>query len=365
MSWQNVRGHDRQFQWFQQQYASGRLGSSFLFVGPSGIGKRTFARKLAQALLCDECQDGLLVPCEACAACRQVTSFTHPDLLTVRKQDDKSVIQIKQLIGDRDHRMREGLCYEISLKPYYGGRRIAIIDDADYFNEESANALLKTLEEPPPRSVIILIGTNEQRQLSTIRSRCQIIRFSPLSHDQLSQLVLELGMAEDQQDANQLATLGNGSIERAQSLAVPGVREFREEFYFKLASPVTVLTDLVQLVSQFVDLAAEDLPSDQKAKARRRRMQQVVEIATEFFRQLVRQMTGTELAEDALLAKAVTLASQQWAGDAETALACTNCCLEAGVQVQQNANQKTLLEAWLDRLQTLIRAHDPLTLPAS
>ena len=94
-------------------------------------------------------------------------------------------------------------------------------------------------------------------------------------------------------------------------------------------------------------------------------MQQVVEIATEFFRQLVRQMIGTKLAEDALLAKAVKLASQQWAGDAETALACTNCCLEAGVQVQQNANQKTLLEAWLDRLQTLIRANDPLTLPAS
>lgn len=365
MSWQNVRGHDRQFQWFQQQYVSGRLASSFLFVGPSGIGKRTFAHKLAQALLCDESVQGSLVPCEDCSACRQVKGFTHPDLLTVRKRDDRAVIQLEQLIGDREHRMREGLCYEISLKPYYGGRRIAIIDDADYLNDECANALLKTLEEPPPHSVIILIGSNERRQLSTIRSRCQIVRFSPLSHDQLSQLILELDMAEDQQQANQLATLGSGSIERTKSLAVAGVMEFREEFYFKLANPATVLSDLVQLISQFVDLAAEDLPSDQKAKARRSRMLQVVEIATEFFRQLVRQLAGAELADDALLAKAVTLAAQQWAGDTETALACTNCCLEAGVHIQQNANQKTLLEAWLDRLQTLIRTHDPLTLPAS
>lgn len=363
MNWQNVRGHGRQLQWFQQQYASGRLGSSFLFVGPTGIGKRTFAMKLAQALLCNESTVDSLMPCEECSACRQVKGLTHPDLLTVSRKHNKSQLQIEQFVGDREHRMREGLCYDISLKPYCGGKRIAVIDDADYLSVPAANALLKTLEEPPPQSVIILIGTNKHKQLPTIRSRCQVIRFSPLSHTDLSNLVLELDIAEDEQRARQLATIANGSIERARSLVVTGVIEFREEFCFKLANPATVLTDLVELVSQFVDLAVDELPADQKAKARRSRLQQVIEMATEFFRRLMRQLAEAEIADDALLAKTVTLAAQQWPGNIETALACIDCCLEADVHVQQNANQKTLLEAWLDRLQTLIRTQDSITLP--
>ena len=73
--------------------------------------------------------------------------------------------------------MREGLCHDISLKPYSGRRKVAVIDDADYLNQEGANALLKTLEEPPPKSLLILIGTSEQRQLPTIRSRCRRLRW--------------------------------------------------------------------------------------------------------------------------------------------------------------------------------------------
>ncbi len=74
--------------------------------------------------------------------------------------------------------MREGLCHDIALKPFMGGRKVAIIDDADDLNEEGANCLLKTLEEPPPHSVLILIGTSAERQLPTIRSRARRFVFS-------------------------------------------------------------------------------------------------------------------------------------------------------------------------------------------
>ena len=98
------------------------------------------------------------------------SSATHPDLHLVSKPADRGFIPLSAFIGDEAHRMREGLCHTIALKPMMGGRRVAIIDDADYLNDESANALLKTLEEPPPRSVLILIAGNLERQLPTIRS---------------------------------------------------------------------------------------------------------------------------------------------------------------------------------------------------
>ena len=365
MSWQDVRGHDRQYEWFKQQYASGRLGSSFLFIGPAGIGKRTFALKLAQALLCEKSPPGSLSPCQECSACRQVKAGTHPDLHSVAREQTNSRILIEQLVGRKEHRGREGLCYDISLKSYCGGKRVAIIDDADDLIGEAAAALLKTLEEPPADSVIMLIGTNRQRQLPTIRSRCQCIRFLPLSRDELSDLLMDLGMTEDSQQAKELAAIGNGSVERVKSFIGSGVLEFREEFFFKLADPGTVLTELLPLVNQCVDEAAEDVPSDQKAKAKRRRMRVVIELATEFFRQLVRQLVDAPSEEDEQLAQSVAVAARQWPGDVETALACLDCCLEADVHVQQNANQKTLVEAWLDRLQTLIRTQDSITLPLS
>ncbi|MFP6621427.1 MAG: hypothetical protein VB877_18935 [Pirellulaceae bacterium] len=362
MSWQDVLGHDRQFQWFRQQYVSGRLGSSFLFVGPSGIGKRTFALKLAQALLCDETAEGSLIPCETCAACRQVKALTHPDLLTVAREKD-GVVSIEQLVGDQAHRMREGLCYDISLKPYYGGKRIAIIDDADYFSEESANALLKTLEEPPPYAMIILIGTNKQRQLPTIRSRCQIIRFAPLRDDLLTQLVLQQGLVQDQQQARQLAALGNGSIEKIAALIGSSMTEFREEFFPRLANAATILPELVSLVNAFVDQAVTDLPGDQKPKRRRKCLRQIIQMTTDFYRQLMRELAGASLHNGDLLAGPVDMAIRNWPGNVETALACINSCLEADVRVSQNANLKTLVEYWLDQLQTFSQTRDPLTLP--
>ena len=85
------------------------------------------------------------------------------------------------------------MLHEINLKPALGGRRIAIIDDADYLNDEGANALLKTIEEPPPRSVLILIGASPAKQLPTIRSRCQLIRFRPLPLEVVAELLVSRG----------------------------------------------------------------------------------------------------------------------------------------------------------------------------
>ena len=99
MSWQDIEGHDAIVEGFRQSIARGRLASTFLFVGPPGIGKRTFAFKLAQSLLCQNQGDDPLAPCGRCDACQQVQAATHPDLLLVSKPADKSEIPVALLIG--------------------------------------------------------------------------------------------------------------------------------------------------------------------------------------------------------------------------------------------------------------------------
>src|SRR6476469_3932446 len=205
MTWQNIRGHDRVVEKFRRALARGRLASTFLFVGPSGIGKRTFALALAKGLLCERVPEARLEPCGECPSCLQVASLNHPDVEVISKPADKAFIPLELLIGDAEHRMRAGLCYNIALKPYSGRRKISILDDADYLNKEGANCLLKTLEEPPPQSVLILIGTSEQRQLPTIRSRCQIVRFSPLTETDIAELLVSTGACSDPDRARQAA----------------------------------------------------------------------------------------------------------------------------------------------------------------
>ena len=177
MSWNEILGHRDVLERFRKSVMRGRLASTFLFVGPAGIGKRTFAAKLAQALLCESTADTDLDPCGHCPACQQAAAGTHPDLEIIGKPRDKNFIPIETFIGDREHRRQEGLCHNLGMKPFRGGRKIAIVDDADYLNAEGANSLLKTLEEPPPKSVLILISESEHRQLDTIRSRSQLVRF--------------------------------------------------------------------------------------------------------------------------------------------------------------------------------------------
>jgi DNA polymerase-3 subunit delta' len=347
--WHGIHGHDQVVEQFRRGLVYERLASSFLFIGPAGVGKRTFALKLAQALLCETHAGQQLDPCGRCPACQQVAAGSHPDLVLVGKPKDKSFIPVETFIGDREHRMQEGLCHNISLKPFCGGRKIAIIDDADYLNQEGANCLLKTLEEPPPKSLIILIGTSEQKQLPTIRSRCQIIRFRPLADEIVAELLVAHQLVADQNEAAPLAALAQGSLERALELADSQLREFRERLLEQLSDADLNLLDFAKAVSSFVDEAGKEAPP------RRARMKQLMGFAAEFYRQLMRTLSGLPVAGDSALERAVIAAARWWPSDEETAADCLQRCLDAQSQVESNANQATLLECWFDDLAELSR----------
>ena len=349
--WQGIVGHDAIVERFRRALAGGRLGGTFLFVGPPGVGKRTFALRLAQALLCPTRPAEALDPCGQCDSCLQLVAGTHPDLLRVSKPADKSFIPLSAFVGDEQRRMREGLCHDIALKPFMGGRKIALIDDADYLNEEGANALLKTLEEPPPHSLLILVGTSADKQLATIRSRSQIVSFRPLADDAVAELLVAQGVATDRAAALRLAQLAEGSLDRAIELADPDLAQFRLELLSQLARTRLDTLALARQINEFVDAAGKE------AAARRGRARQVIRFAVDFFRQRLRVASGLPAAGDPELCRAVAAAPPL--SDLEQLAALLERSLEALTHVDRNAHQQSLIECWLDDLAGLAQGRAP------
>jgi DNA polymerase-3 subunit delta' len=344
MSWQEIRGHDDVVEQFRRALVRGRLASSFLFAGPAGVGKRTFALKLAQGLLCQTRPEEALDPCGTCPSCVQIAALTHPDLALVAKPADKSFIPVEVFIGDREHRRREGLCHDIAMKPSLGGRKIAVIDDADYLNAEGANSLLKTLEEPPPRSVLFLIGTSPAKQLPTIRSRCQLIRFGPLPVEVVAELLVSKRLVAEPAEGRRLAQYSEGSLRQALEMADPALWSFRNTLLERLGETLLPSVELAQTVGAFVDEAGKE------AAVRRARLRQVVAFAAEFYRQLLHAQCGAALSDDAELRESVERAQQRGQADCELSARRLDRCLEVAAQIDRNANQATLIAAWLDDL---------------
>jgi DNA polymerase-3 subunit delta' len=345
-----ILGHDNVLDRFRRSLRGGRLASTFLFLGMPGIGKRSVALHIAQSLLCETKPAQQLAPCGTCSGCQQVAALTHPDLILIEKPDDKSFIPVESFIGDREHRMREGLCHDIALKPFRGGRKIAIINDADYLNQEGANCLLKTLEEPPPQSVIILIGTSEQRQLPTIRSRCQIVRFAPLSDRHVAELLGRHSELEPAQ-IEVIARRAGGSLSQALELADADLEDARRDILQRLSQRDFDAVALARDVTRIVEAAGKDTPP------RRARLRQVVQAVADYYRQLMRQATLTDSSGDAVTDQMVATALSDWHPNAPLASECLDRCLDALSQIDANANLATLIATWLDDLaQSCLRA---------
>jgi DNA polymerase-3 subunit delta' len=349
MTWRELRGQPDVVEQLRRRFASGKIYGTFLFVGPAGVGKRTTAMLLAQSLLCQEGRHAEFEPCGACEDCTMFAAGTHPDLLIVEKPADKADIPLQLLIGDDEHRMREGLCHDIGLKPFRGGRRVAIVDDADHLNREGANCLLKTLEEPPPRSVMILIGTGAERQLPTIRSRSQIIRFQPLSVEEAARLIRQAGLADNDADAARLAAMSGGSLDRAERLANPAFMEFRRQLFDRVAQGWDGAT-VAKMLLAFVDETGKEAP------AKRERLRWAFGFLVDLFRQVVHTAVGGEPSADAELQRAAERAASTAPGDVERLAAVIERCLEAGEQVDRNAHPNMLVEAFADDVERLFIA---------
>jgi DNA polymerase-3 subunit delta' len=205
MGFDEIIGHSRQLEPLRAALESRRLHHAYLFVGPSGIGKRTVAMTLAQAVHCaDATGDG----CGRCAECARVKDGNHPDVRVVQPLEGKKEISIQQV--------RE-IERELRYRSFGGQRKIAIVDAAGAMNVAAQNALLKTLEEPPENSLIILIAFNAGELLPTLRSRCLRLSFAPLSRAQVATFLRERRNVESG-EAELLGAMSMGSIGAALAL---------------------------------------------------------------------------------------------------------------------------------------------------
>lgn len=286
MIWSQVLGHEQQVEMFRRAVQRGRLAHAYLLVGPAGIGKRLFARTLAQCLLCERVSEKELDACGECSSCRQIQAGTHPDLISVGLPEGKKIFPIGLIVGEEGQRGRSGLCYEIAMSPMRGSRRIALIDDAQAMNEEAANSLLKTLEEPPPGSVLLLLTPDTEPILPTIRSRCQPVRFQPLADETLGLLLRQQGFSEE--EIRETVSLADGSLETARQLLDPGIRQLWQTVRKALGSGSVLPRPAIQQVSA----ALEEIGGD--TAAQRQNMQWVVQFAVETLRRRLREAQTAE-----------------------------------------------------------------------
>ena len=345
MAWQattgrgEIIGQDAVVEQFVRAAAHGRIAGSYLFIGPAGVGKSTVALALAKSLLCERPRPGL-VACGACASCVQADGGSHPDIDVVAKPPDRATIPLELLIGDPEHRMRVGLCWRLLLRPALGGRKVAIILDADHLADEAANCLLKTLEEPPDRAVIILVGTTLERQLPTIRSRCQIVRFQPLEEEAVFRILTAeaaaTGGPADPALLQTCAAAAGGSLARARLLLDPELTAFRGRLITLLSQRPLHGVNLARETTALVEAAGKEAPP------RRARLRVVLESAIDFYRAALRRAATGEQPTDPVIARHV----ETWRADTDEAAQAIDCTLEALASIDRNANLTILVDAW-------------------
>jgi DNA polymerase-3 subunit delta' len=268
MTFEDIQGHDKPIMILKRAIANKTLAHAYLFSGEEGIGKKMAALALAAAVNCGEA--GPEGGCGVCPSCRKIALLGHPDVHILAPDGDEIKIdQIRQTQAD------------LSLKPFEGEKKILIIDGAESMNTAASNAFLKTLEEPPGDSLLILVTAMPQSLLPTIRSRCQEIRFHPLPRRTLAQALMRRRELSEG-DAWFLAALAQGSMGRGLSMDVEQEKAARDEV-------LALWGGLGSMGPGEVLGQAEALSKD------RERLERLIDIGVEWLRDaLVYHSTGEE-----------------------------------------------------------------------
>ncbi|MBI3950688.1 MAG: DNA polymerase III subunit delta' [Acidobacteria bacterium] len=214
MSWETLIGNDRVKATLKAALIENRLAHGLIFSGPDGVGKRQFALTVAKAVNCVEARAD---SCDHCAVCRKIEAGDHIDVQILGPDGAFiKVSQVRQLVGEANYR------------PFESRKRVFILDPASAMNEQAANALLKTLEEPPATSLVILITDKLQALLPTVRSRCQIHTFTPLKVEQVEDF-LRARYPRPEAEIKLIARLSAGRIGRALEIDLSAYQEQRKE----------------------------------------------------------------------------------------------------------------------------------------
>jgi DNA polymerase-3 subunit delta' len=256
-------GHENNLALLARTVREGRPAHAYLFTGSDGIGKKLVALKFACLLNCDRPGED---PEGNCRTCRRIISENHPDVTIERPE--KGMIRIDRI---RD------LQAFFKYAPVEGRYRVTIIDDAHLMNRSAQNALLKTLEEPPPGRILILVSAKPSLLLPTVRSRSRRIRFNPIPFSQLAELLEQRGLPLEK--ARTLAAMSCGSIARANEMAASSFLDLRERVVSALVDPMG------KTLGGLLDLSSTISVDRQTAV-------EAIEIASTWVRDLLIEQTG-------------------------------------------------------------------------
>jgi DNA polymerase-3 subunit delta' len=229
MSFENVLDQSTAVRTLRAAIDKGRVAHAYLFVGPSGVGRKLTASILARSLNCEKPNGA--EPCEECATCRLISQDKHPDIRTIEPTKRSSTIGVEQV---------EELLPFAYMKPVKGKIKVFILSEADRLGVQAANKLLKTLEEPPPATVFVLVTERPESVLPTVTSRCQPVKFGKLRTESVAR-ILETRFGVDRTRAAFAAELADGQVTRGLQFAEPkrletliGVVESLERFSARL-----------------------------------------------------------------------------------------------------------------------------------
>lgn len=223
MDFKEIIGHEKAIEILRKAIDNETISHSYLFEGEAGIGKKMVAYAFSKTLLCKENQNE---PCNRCTSCLKFESGSHPDFFLIHSE--KGLIRKGEI---------ESLIKEMSTAPFESKKKIFIIDDSDLMNMEGKNAILKTLEEPPPYVNIILISSNPSNLLPTILSRVQSIKFYPVKPKKIVELLVNKYNI-DEEKARFVAEFTKGAIGKSIKLVT-------EEDFFNIRNEIIkILTSL-------------------------------------------------------------------------------------------------------------------------
>lgn len=236
MPFSDIYGQDKQVNVLQGAMKSDRVPHAYLFHGIQGVGKKTTAKTLAKAL---NCREENADSCDRCPSCLKIDHGSHPDIVFI--EPEGIFIKINKIRELQD---------QIKFRPFEGRKRVFVITDADRMNDASANALLKTLEEPKPSNVLILTTPRVHKLPQTIISRCQKIRFNPVRSETIASFFTE-SLSMDEEMALAIASSAGGSIGRALEIRKESFFDFKNHLIKTFCTAGSISISLFFLADSF------------------------------------------------------------------------------------------------------------------
>ena len=275
MALKDIIGQDRAINILLKTLQRGRLPSSYLFAGESGTGKKLAAINLAKALNCIAVSNrdtGRIDACDECPSCSKTDSGIHPDFMLVAPEG--GLIRIEEIRSIDDL---------LSLKAFEGIYKVVVVDDADMMNQSAANAFLKTLEEPPGNSLLILISSNPDRLPDTIRSRCSRINFTPLAIEACEKIIKKVLSRQSEGKTQQSSRRKDGKKKKNEkdlkTTALPDSETLSLLVRLSMGRPGNVIAgDLIEEREWFMKLLKDMLNAEKDGWTSKEEMEKWFEI---------------------------------------------------------------------------------------